>query len=163
MKENNKNNHFGYINEYLASAFKKLNKSQSEIINDLNKSQPYVSALMSGKKKVGKEIAKQLSNLYGFDEGSILIGSEIKTTRQKQLTQDIDTFDFKVLSIEEKLNKLFEQNNRILEEYSEIKNILNKSTLDNQDHKNIIVDYIDLSLQPIIEFIGATKKQKENK
>ena len=63
-----------YINEYLIKSFEDLGKTQAEVIEDLNKSQPYVSALMNGKKKVGKEIAKELSRLYGFDEGAILTG-----------------------------------------------------------------------------------------
>lgn len=74
MKNNDNNNQNSYINLYLVNAFNKLGKSQKEVIEDLGKSQPYVSALMSGKKIVGKDIAKELAHLYGFDEGSILTG-----------------------------------------------------------------------------------------
>ncbi len=74
MKENENNNQNSYINTYLKTAFEKLNKKQSEIIKDLGVSQAYVSALMNGKKRVGKEMAKKISKLYGFDEGSILTG-----------------------------------------------------------------------------------------
>lgn len=77
MSVENDNNQERYINNYLLNAFKALGKTQSEIIKDLNKSQPYVSALINGKKKVGKEIAKQLAELYGFDEGSILTGEAL--------------------------------------------------------------------------------------
>lgn len=70
-KENNNNS---YVNSYLIDEFEKLGKSQKEIIKDLGKSQPYVSALMSGKKQVGRDVAKVLSDLYGFDELSILKG-----------------------------------------------------------------------------------------
>lgn len=62
------------LNTYLIDAFKNLGKSQSEIVKDLKKSQPYVSALMNGKKTVGKDVAKQLALLYDFDVASILIG-----------------------------------------------------------------------------------------
>ena len=36
---------------------------------------------MNGKKIVGKDIAKQLANLYGFDEGAILTGEMLNTKR----------------------------------------------------------------------------------
>lgn len=75
MKENDKNNQNGDLNYYLIQAFENLGKSQQEIISDLGNSQPYVSALMNGKKKVGKEIAKKLKDLYGFDELATLTGN----------------------------------------------------------------------------------------
>lgn len=74
MKENGVYNNIGYKNDYLKYAFEELGKSQKEIIEDLGKSQPYVSALMKGKKQVGKNIAKVLNELYGFDELAILKG-----------------------------------------------------------------------------------------
>jgi len=72
--ENNDNNQNGDINLYLKEAFSKLGKKQTEIIDDLKVSQSYVSALMAGKKKVGKVMAEKLADLYGFDEGAILTG-----------------------------------------------------------------------------------------
>ncbi len=62
------------MNEYLREAFSELGKTQKEIIEDLGKSQPYVSALMNGKKDVGKDVAYKLTELYGFDYASILRG-----------------------------------------------------------------------------------------
>lgn len=64
------------MNYYLKNAFENLGKSQKEIIKDLNRSQPYISALMSGEKQVGKKMAEELVRLYGFDYASILRGSE---------------------------------------------------------------------------------------
>lgn len=72
--ENNDNNQNGDVNLYLKEAFSKLGKKQTEIIDDLKVSQSYVSALMAGKKKVGKVMAEKLADLYGFDEGAILTG-----------------------------------------------------------------------------------------
>lgn len=72
------------INRYLINAFKELGKSQAEIIKDLKKSQPYVSALMNGKKEVGGAVAKQLSDLYGFDIGSILTGEMLNEHPPKE-------------------------------------------------------------------------------
>lgn len=72
--ENNDNNQNGDINLYLKEAFSKLGKKQTEIIDDLKVSQSYVSALMAGKKTVGKVMAEKLADLYGFDEGAILTG-----------------------------------------------------------------------------------------
>ncbi|MFJ1439282.1 helix-turn-helix domain-containing protein [Capnocytophaga canimorsus] len=90
--KNNNNNQNSYINSYLVDAFDKLGKSQKEVINDLGKSQPYVSALMSGKKIVGKDIAKELANLYGFDEGSILTGKMLNTHTQEEDFEDEENF-----------------------------------------------------------------------
>ena len=70
--ENNSDNQKGYINLYLKEAFSKLGKEQSEVMKDLNVSQPYVSNLMNGKKSVGKKMADKLVTLYGFDKGKIL-------------------------------------------------------------------------------------------
>ena len=67
-----------YINYYLRYAFKELGKPQHEVISDLKKNQPYVSALMNGRKKVGREIAKQLAETYGFDEAKIMVGDILK-------------------------------------------------------------------------------------
>lgn len=114
----------------------------------------------SGRNEISEEIAKDIEKYFPefnyewivSGKGSMLKNSECNSGNK-----------FANLSVEAKLDKLFEQNLQILEEYSEIKKAINKSSLDNQDHKNIIVDYIDLSLQPILEYIGATTKQKENK
>ncbi len=65
------------MNTYLIDAFAKLGKTQKEIVEDLGKSQPYVSALMKGKKKVGKNVAEELVSLYGFDYASILKGEDL--------------------------------------------------------------------------------------
>lgn len=76
MKKEDANNKDGNINYYLKNAFESLGKTQSEVIKDLGKSQPYVSSLMKGKKTVGKEVAKQLEEMYGFDAGAILTGKD---------------------------------------------------------------------------------------
>lgn len=62
------------MSRYLKKAFEELGKTQKEVIKDLGKSQPYVSALMNGKKPVGKEVAERLHKLYGFDIGKMLAG-----------------------------------------------------------------------------------------
>mgnify|MGYP000138866723 CR=1 FL=1 len=72
--KNNLDNRNGYINLYLKEAFSKLGKEQSDIMSDLGVSQPYVSALMNGKKSVGKAMAEKLVALYGFDKAGILTG-----------------------------------------------------------------------------------------
>ena len=72
--KNNSDNQNSYINLYLKEAFSKLGKDQSDIMNDLGVSQPYVSALMNGKKSVGKVMAEKLVLLYGFDKAGILTG-----------------------------------------------------------------------------------------
>ena len=72
--KNNLDNQNSYINLYLKEAFSKLGKDQYDIMNDLGVSQPYVSALMNGKKSVGKVMAEKLVLLYGFDKAGILKG-----------------------------------------------------------------------------------------
>lgn len=90
MKENEKHNQYGYINHYLIYAFKKLGKNQQDVILDLGNSQPYVSALMNGKKKVGKDVAKKLKDLYGFDELATLTGNipNSEGSMLKNITKD---------------------------------------------------------------------------
>lgn len=93
-------------------------------------------------------IAKILSTTKEFlYTGSVSLETKIE--------KKVD-LDFYSLSIEEKLNKIFEQNIKIIEGLSQQK-------IENKDHKNIIIDYIDLSLQPVMEFIGSNNKKKENK
>ena len=94
MKDNKKNNQNSYINAYLKTAFEKLNKKQSEIIKDLGVSQAYVSALMNGKKRVGKEMAKKISQLYGFDEGSILTGEGEILKEEKKYVEEVSPIPY---------------------------------------------------------------------
>lgn len=76
-------------NNYLITAFQRLGKEQSQIIEDLEVSQPYVSALMSGKKPVGKKMAKKLVELYGFDLIGILTGDgEMLNTPESIITKN---------------------------------------------------------------------------
>ena len=94
MKDNKNNNQNSYINAYLKTAFEKLNKKQSEIIKDLGVSQAYVSALMNGKKRVGKEMAKKISQLYGFDEGSILTGEGEILKEEKKYVEEVSPIPY---------------------------------------------------------------------
>ena len=94
MKDNKNNNQNSYINAYLKTAFEKLNKKQSEIIKDLGVSQAYVSALMNGKKRVGKEMAKKISQLYGFDEGSILTGEGEMLKDEKKYVEEVSPIPY---------------------------------------------------------------------
>lgn len=126
MKNEEKNNQNGNINNYLVEAFQRLNKKQSEIIKDLGKPQSYVSALMNGKKKVGKEVAKQLHELYGFDEGGILTGetihnSEVVTPKQYSIRDEelilvrerLSLYEEKIDFYKEKIEQLEEENERL--------------------------------------------------
>ena len=94
--KNNLDNQNSYINLYLKEAFSKLGKEQSDIMSDLGVSQPYVSALMNGKKSVGKAMAEKLVALYGFDkagiltgEGSMLKASPLTLTQQKNILKKL--------------------------------------------------------------------------
>lgn len=61
-------------NSYVVDFFKNLEISQSKISEDLGVSQPYVSALVNGKKNIGKKMAKKIASLYGADESMLLLG-----------------------------------------------------------------------------------------
>jgi hypothetical protein len=86
--ENNLDNQNGNINLYLKEAFSKLGKKQYEVVQDLGVSQSYVSALMAGKKAVGKVVAEKLADLYGFDKGAILTGK----IEQEELDEEDETY-----------------------------------------------------------------------
>ena len=86
--ENNLDNQNGNVNLYLKEAFSKLGKKQYEVVQDLGVSQSYVSALMAGKKAVGKVVAEKLSDLYGFDKGAILTGK----IEQEELDEEDETY-----------------------------------------------------------------------
>ena len=92
MKSSNNQN--SYFNKYIKDAFLQLGKKQSEIVSDLQVSQPYVSALMNGRKPVGKEMAAKLNALYGFDIAKLITGSTDFTPSQQA-------------TISKKLKKLF--------------------------------------------------------
>ena len=86
--ENNLDNQNGNVNLYLKEAFSKLGKKQYEVVQDLGVSQSYVSALMAGKKAVGKVVAEKLADLYGFDKGAILTGK----IEQEELDEEDETY-----------------------------------------------------------------------
>lgn len=70
-------------NEYLKKAFERLGKQQNEIVEDLGKSQSYISELMNGKRNAGRKIARELADRYGFDYDSILSGRDISEIKAK--------------------------------------------------------------------------------
>ncbi|WP_185246675.1 helix-turn-helix transcriptional regulator [Chryseobacterium bernardetii] len=108
------------VNRYLAQEFKKLGRSQKEIIEDLNKTQPYVSALMSGKKSVGKEIAIELYNLYGFDPAKILLSEleHINITNEVISNENINEDD---LNDSDKIDEMYNFVKKYTKEIEDIK------------------------------------------
>ncbi|MBE4949954.1 hypothetical protein [Chryseobacterium culicis] len=108
------------VNRYLAQEFKKLGRSQKDIIEDLNKTQPYVSALMSGKKSVGKEIAIELYRLYGFDPAKILLSELDHLNITKEVINDVNENSSKELTDAEKLDKIY---SLVIRQSEEIENL----------------------------------------
>lgn len=86
------------INLYLVNAFKELNKTQKEIIKELDKPQSYVSALMNGKKKVGKDVANLLAEKYGFDAGAILTGYVDQNNQSNSLEEPKTKYNKELLT-----------------------------------------------------------------
>lgn len=58
--------------KYITQAFKEKNIKQKDVIKDLGVPQSYASALMNGKKPIGKAMADKLNSLYGFDKALLL-------------------------------------------------------------------------------------------
>lgn len=88
--KNNLDNQNSYFNKYIKDAFLQLGKKQSEVIADLQVSQPYVSALMNGRKPVGKEMAGKLNSLYGFDIAKVMsIASPLTPNQQKTILKKL--------------------------------------------------------------------------
>lgn len=88
--KNNLDNQNSYFNKYIKDAFLQLGKKQSEVIADLQVSQPYVSALMNGRKPVGKEMAGKLNSLYGFDIAKVMsIASPLTPSQQKTILKKL--------------------------------------------------------------------------
>nr|WP_199162835.1 helix-turn-helix transcriptional regulator [Elizabethkingia sp. ASV34] len=71
MKEN-LNNQIGY---YIKKELESKGITPKQLEQDLEVSQPYISALLNGKKSIGKRIAKKLNELYGLSESIMLTGN----------------------------------------------------------------------------------------
>ncbi|KUJ53998.1 helix-turn-helix transcriptional regulator [Chryseobacterium aquaticum] len=77
MKEDN-------INQfYLKKGFESLNISQKTLIEDLDVSQQYISAIINGKKAIGRNMATKLSRLYGLNLHWLLTGDGEMKINQK--------------------------------------------------------------------------------
>jgi len=82
--------------KYIVKAFKDAKIPQKQVISDLGVPQSYASALMNGKKEVGKEIAKKLSDLYGFDQSLILLDGS--STSIKNSSNDLGSIEYPTLN-----------------------------------------------------------------
>lgn len=58
----------------LADYFKENGKKQDDLCTDLGVTQPYISAIISGKKTIGRRTAEKLSELYGLSYSWLLTG-----------------------------------------------------------------------------------------
>lgn len=103
MEKEIKNNLFGsYIKDYL----EEKGISNKQVQEDLNVSQQYVSGIVTGKKTIGKKLAKKLSDLYGLDEGILLTGNLDKSENKIIWTQKKDD-SFEKRPINEQMNMLY--------------------------------------------------------
>ncbi|MDV3536794.1 hypothetical protein CMU91_14845 [Elizabethkingia anophelis] len=80
MKEKEQNNQIGY---YIKEELEKKGIQPKQLEKDLDVSQPYISAILTGKKNIGKRMAKKLSELYGLDEAIILTGQSISLKNEE--------------------------------------------------------------------------------
>lgn len=102
--------------KYIVKAFKDSGIKQKDVIRDLNVPQSYASALMNGKKDIGKEVAKKLHDLYGFDEGAMITDKEsevMEVTKEIELLREIiKAKDKLIVSLERENETLREALNR---------------------------------------------------
>ncbi len=143
MVEDHENNQKG---SYLKRNTIDKGISQKQIQDDLGVSQQYVSALLNGKKSIGKRIAKKLAELYDLNEVTLLFGEGFQGNNTK-----------------EDVNSTIK--NKPHDEQMEI--LLNK--IENLEQKLDIYQQRDsLYLKSIIAFLGidqisTDEESKENK
>lgn len=132
------------------------NKLSKEIGHDNNVKIHYIK---TGRNDISEDVARDIEKRYPeFSYEWILYGRGVMIKDQNRSHDS----KFESMQIEDKLKLIYEQNSKILKEYLEIREIISNQTNENRDHKNIIIDYIDLALQPINDFVGATKRERKN-
>jgi transcriptional regulator with XRE-family HTH domain len=124
MKENI-NNQIGY---YIKKELEAKGITPKQLENDLGVSQPYISALLTGKKSIGKRIAKKLNELYGLSESIILTG-EINSVINTGKSELIEEENMNDLPINKQLIIIKAQNEELKKELSELRQEIKVSNL----------------------------------
>ena len=62
------------IGNELRSYFRDRGVTQQSIANDLQVSNAYINAILTGKKSIGKSTARKISELYGISQSWLLTG-----------------------------------------------------------------------------------------
>lgn len=62
------------IGNELRSYFRDRGVTQQSIANDLQVSNAYINAILTGEKSIGKSTARKLSELYGISQSWLLTG-----------------------------------------------------------------------------------------
>ncbi|WP_185151758.1 helix-turn-helix domain-containing protein [Chryseobacterium sp. SN22] len=135
--ENNQNS------SYLKLELERKNISQKQLQSDLGVSQQYVSSIISGKKAVGKKMAKKLSELYDLDESRIILGdlgdhflsgsfsmqTSVKIIKNKPHDEQMQLLYNKIDDLEEKLLMYQERDRQYFEAITAKLNIITESTI----------------------------------
>lgn len=101
------------IGSYLKIEIERRNIAQKQLQSDLGVSQQYVSALINGKKSIGKKLARKLSELYGLDE-AVLLGlthfnddlKENTNIKNKPHDEQMQILFNKINDLEEEINTI---------------------------------------------------------
>ncbi|WP_407533758.1 helix-turn-helix domain-containing protein [Elizabethkingia miricola] len=119
------NNQIGY---YIKKELEAKGVTPKQLENDLGVSQPYISALLTGKKSIGKRIAKKLNELYGLSESIILTGevSPVINTNKSKIAEDLNIDD---LPINQQLIIIKSQNEELRNELHELRQEIKISNL----------------------------------
>lgn len=143
----------------LLELIEKHNITAYELAKHTGFSSVGIQKIIDGKTK--KPSAVTIDTILDYVKDKYLLGKSY-TTESVISSQDVSNYIFDKASLEDKLKLIFEQNSKIMKDYSDIKDLILNQTNENRDNKNILVEYIDMSLQPVMEFIGAKKKEREN-
>ena len=83
----------GYFFSELKRFLKERKITQVKMAQDLNASQPYVSAILNGKTPIGKAQAKRLSELYGSSVSWLLTGEGEMLSTEPRNSNNVQTND----------------------------------------------------------------------
>lgn len=85
-------NDFEYLKE-LKTFFKGYGKRQEDVANELGVKQQYISALMSGKRGIGRRMADKLSVMYGLSTSWLLTGEGEMLIKEPKNSNNVQVND----------------------------------------------------------------------
>lgn len=149
---------------YLKYGIQKLNLSMKQIADDMDVSQSYISAILSGKKKIGGKTAMALSDLYGFDLNWLLTGDGEMMKDDKKgdiLNKKVTLTNEKEVPFDElPMNKQMSSLYTLLTKQNDRFENIEKKISELEDEYSNIIDLIDTNSSVIIK--GQELQEKDN-